>query len=128
MRASLAFHVIFLLGSGDSWCLVRIEADGDHVELLAHIKLHKAHPAGESGEHLAAQHGAVVVDEVQDYWLLTEVVAQSDSLARLITERQVGRNLAVEMLFDADVLKGRRPNVCRRGHNAFVHALSPGGN
>ncbi len=58
----------------------------------------------ESGESFSAEHGAVVVDEIQDERLLAEVVAEFDGAARVVDEGEIGRDLSVEMLLDADVL------------------------
>ena len=125
-RTAIALQVVFLLGRGDLGRLLRIEAHRDDIEFVADIKLHHPHRAGEPGESFAAEHGAVVVDEVQDQRLFAEVFAQFDAAPGLVDEREIGRHLPVKMLLDADVLQIRRSDVRRRRHDAFCHCLSPG--
>ena len=124
--AAVATDVVLLLGGGHLGSFARIEAHGDYVEFIADIELYQAHGAGESGQSLAAQHGAVVINQVEDQGLVAEIVAQLHGLAGFVAEGEIGRDLRVEMLLDADVLEPRRARVRRRRHYAVVH-LCPGG-
>ena len=109
--ASIALEIILLLRGGNVWSLLRIETHRDHVEFIAHIKLHHLHGAREPSQGFATEHGAVVVDQVQDQGLLAEVSAQSDRLACVVDKREIGRHLPVEMLLNANVLQIRRTDV-----------------
>src|SRR5258707_5201897 len=124
-RTAVTFHVVLLLGGRYLWRLSWIEADRDYLEFLAHIELHQPHRAAEAGQRLSAQHGAVVVDEVQDQRLLAEIVPQLHRLASLIAEGKIRGHLAVETLLDANVLESRRTHIRGRRHNAFAHPLAP---
>ena len=101
---AVALEIVLLLGGGDLGRLLRIEADGDDFEFVADVELHHLHGAGQAGEGFSAEHGAVVVDEVEDQRLLAEVIAEFDGAAGVVDESEIGRNLGVEMLLDADVL------------------------
>jgi hypothetical protein len=126
-RASVALEVFLLLGGGDRGRFLRVEADRDDVELIADVELHHLHGAAESGEGFAAEHGAVVVDQVQDQRLRSEVVAESDGVAGVVDKGEICGNLSVEMLLNADVLEVWRADVGRRGHDALGHGLSERG-
>src|SRR5579864_44137 len=123
---TVALEVVLLLGGGDGGCFLRIEADRDDIEFVAEVELHHFHGAGQAGENLTAQHGAVVVNQVQDQRLPAEVICEFDGASGFVDEGEIGWNLGVEMLLDADVLQIRRANVGGRGHDAFGHGLSPG--
>ena len=118
--AAVAADVIFLLRCGHLGSLARIEAYGDHVELVADIKLYEAHGAGEAGQSFAAQHGAVVINQIQDERFAAEVITEPYGLSGFVAEGEIGRQLRVEMLLDTDVLKARRPRIRGRGHYAAI--------
>ena len=77
------------------------------------------------GERFSAQHGAFVVHQVEDQGFLAEVIAEFHGAAGIVDEADVGRHLAVEMLFDADVLEIGGANARGRRHDAFRHGLAP---
>ena len=124
--ASVALEIFGFLCGGDFGRFSRIEADGDDVELVADVELDHLHRAAEAGERFSAKHGAVVVDEVEDQRLLAEVVAEFDGAACVVDEGEIGGNLRVEMLLDADVLQIGRTDVGRRRHDALGHRLGQG--
>ena len=108
---AVALEIVLLLCGGDGRRFLRIEADGDDVEFVADIELHHLHGAGQSGERFAAEHGAVVVDEVQDQRLFAEVVAEFDGAAGVVDESEIGRELvrrdAARCRRSADTVGGR---------------------
>ena len=97
---TVAVDVIFLLGRRHLGRFARIEAYGDHIEFVTHVELHQTHGAGKAGQSFSTEHGAVVINQVQDERLAAEVVAQLYGLAGVVAEDEVGRNLSVEALFD----------------------------
>src|ERR1700734_1151832 len=100
---SVAFEVVRFLGSCDLRRFLRIEAHRDDIELIADIELDHLHGAGEAGEGFSAKHGAVVINEVEDQGFFAEVVAERHGAASVIDESEIRRNLAIEMLLNADV-------------------------
>ncbi len=82
--------------------------------------------SGKAGECFSAQHGAVVVDEIQDQWLLAEVVAEFNGASDIVDEGEIRGNLRIEMLFDADVFEVRRTDAGRGRHDALGHGLGHG--
>src|ERR1700730_4361385 len=105
--------VIFFFCPSHLWRFAGIEAHGNNFEFLAEIELDHLHGAGQPGENLATKHGAVVVREVKDQWLVAEVFSQSDGRAGFIAKGEVGGELSVAMLLDADVLQTRRADSGR---------------
>jgi hypothetical protein len=76
--------------------------------------------AGKTVENLRAEHRALVVDEREHDGPRTEKLPECDRLAGRVVERQIERNLAVELLVDADFpqrrnLLGRRLSGRRHG-------------
>src|SRR5262245_27143837 len=90
-----------------------IEADCDDIEFLTNIELKHAQSAFQTGEFFSTQHRAVEVNEVQDQWLLTEVFAQPDLTAEIISKHEVCGHLLVKILLNTDVLQSRRAQVGR---------------
>src|SRR5215471_11394973 len=107
------------------WRFARIEADREHVEILADIKFHRLQSAGQAAQDLAAQHRAFVINQVQDDRMLAEVIAQANRLSRLIAEREVPRNLFIQVLLDADMFQTGRAYVRGWRFDAGTHALRP---
>ena len=120
-RPLVAGHVGLLLRRGEDRPLLRVEADGQDLELLP----------GHEGEHLErprqavqaerAEHRAVVVDEAQDDGLLPEVVAELHVLPRLVLEGEVQGDRVAQLLVEPDLLEdaGRRRHR-RRRHRAHL--------
>ena len=110
---AVALEIVLLLGGGDVGRFLRIEAYGEDVEFVADIKLHHLHGAGEPGQSFSAEHGAVVVDQVQDQRLLAEVVAEFDGAAGVVDEGEIGRELGrrdvARCRRSADTAGGRWP-------------------
>ena len=102
--AAVATDVVLLLSSGHLGSLARIETHGDQLEFVAYVELHQAHGAGESGQSLAAKHGAVVIYQVEDQGLAAVVIPQLHDFAGVLAEGELGRHLRVQVLLDADVL------------------------
>src|ERR1700730_4702243 len=125
LPTAVAVDVIFFLGRSHLRRFAGIEAHGNNFEFLAEIELDHLHGAGQSGENLATKHGAVVVREVKDQWLVAEVVSQSDGRPGFIAEGEFGGKLSVAMLLDADVLQTRRADSGRGGEESPVPAPSP---
>src|SRR5208282_5105583 len=118
---------LLFLFRGDLGSIFGIEADGDDFEFLAYIELQNAQSAFQAGQLFAAQHGAAVVDEIEDQRLLAEVIAQFHLTAQIVSENEVGRNLLVQVLLNAYVLQSWRTHVGRRRHNVVALALALGG-
>src|SRR5579862_8756418 len=102
----------------------RIEAHGEDIEFSADVELQDAQRAFETAQHFAAEHWALVVNQVEDHRLLAEIVTQLNRLSGFIAEREVAGNGLVQMLLDTDVLQARRTHVRRRGDGALGHALA----
>ena len=67
--------------------LLRIEAHGDDVELLADAELQHAQRARQAVQHLRAEHRALVVHERQDHRPLAEELAEPHVTAGFVLER-----------------------------------------
>src|SRR5581483_4472093 len=122
--APITFQVLGFALRGIPRRLTRIEADGEDVEIPPDIELHPFHSTSEPGQHFAAEHWALVINRVQDQRLRTEVVAQLYRVATLIAKGELGRDLLIKMLLDADILQAGRAHIGRWIHNSPAHALS----
>src|SRR5678815_524885 len=97
--------VSILLGGSQRCCLVRIETDSHHVKLLPGLKIHNLERGYHSVEHLITKHRALVIDERQHHGGFSEVVTQLYLRAILVFEHEIKRELFVEFLINAYVLK-----------------------
>src|ERR1039458_6397097 len=59
---------------------------GGSYKKVFHIELHQPHGAGEPGQSLTAQHGAVVINQVENQGLVAEIVSQLHGLASIVAE------------------------------------------
>ena len=100
---SVSLQEFRLLGGCHRRSFARIEADGKDVELVADIELQHSQRALQSAEDFSTEHGALVVDEVQDHWLFAKVICQTNLLAVFVVESEFGRDLFIQVLFDADI-------------------------
>src|SRR5262249_51134209 len=128
---TIALNVALFLAGGDLRRLLRIDADGDDVELFADGEVHLL----EGGDHRLglqdAGAGGFIEDHVQDDRLLPEKIAEADGLAVVIREGGVQRDLRVQFLVYADrrgvrrgVRRGRDLRACgdsRRRHQPDGH-------
>src|SRR5262249_1053274 len=62
-----------LLGGGHLRRFARVDAHVHNVKFLAHIEFQDAERAGQSSQHFAAQHRTLVVAEIENDWLLSEI-------------------------------------------------------
>src|ERR1700730_13672109 len=70
-------------------------------------------------QEFAAQHGALVIPQIEDYGTpVTEVVVEFDRAAEFIGEFEIPGNFCGEMLLDADKLESGGALICRRTHDA----------
>src|SRR4029077_19481036 len=76
-------------------------------------------------QHLTAKHRALVVDQVQNHWPLTEIITQTNRLAAFIAEYKTGRNLLIQPLLDSDILESRWAHIRRWRHDPPGHSLTP---
>ena len=106
--APVALEVDGLLRRRRGRRVVRVEADGDDLEILARIQRHHAERARQAVDHLRAQHRAVVVREHHHHRLAAEVVAETHGRARLVAERRVERHALVDVLIEADLAQRLR--------------------
>src|SRR5438876_8020833 len=63
---SISLQEFCLLGGCHCRSFAWIEADGEDVELVAYIEFEHSESAFQSAEDFSTEHGALVVDEVQD--------------------------------------------------------------
>ncbi len=107
LRMVVAAEKVLLSLGGHRRRLAGIEAHEDDVELLAGSERHAFERPDQPVQHLRAEHRALVIHEREQHRPLAEVLAERDLLARLVGERQVERDLLVQLLIDADVLEHR---------------------
>src|SRR5947209_3956497 len=88
-----------------------IEAHRDDLKLLPHIELQHAERTFETAKDFSAQHRALVIDQIQDDRLLAEVIPQANCFAGFVAEREIERNLLIQMLLDANVFQTWWPYV-----------------
>ena len=116
--------------------VARIEADEDHVEVLARGEREHLRRARDAVHHLRAEHRAAVIDERQDDRpLAAEVVRERHVAAVFILELRVERQRRVEVLLERDVLelrqlRGRKRSrlhhfVARLGEPRFGLGIRP---
>src|ERR1700693_1282881 len=71
---SISLQEFYFLCRSHRWGLAGIEADGKDVELVADIEFEHAQSALQAAEDFSAEHGALVIDEVQDHRLFSEII------------------------------------------------------
>ncbi len=120
--AAVPPHVVRLLRAGELRRIARIEAHRDDVEVLPDRKVQRAQRARQPVEHLGAEHRALEVVQRQDHRPAAEVVAELHGAAGLVLERQVQRNLRVQLLIEADFLQ--QLGHPRRRRHARADALA----
>ena len=103
VRALVALQVRRLLRRRELRGLLRIEAHGDDVELLANAEFEHAERARQAVQHLRAEHRALVIHEREDHRPLAEEVAEPHVAAGFILEWQFERHLRVQLLVEADL-------------------------
>ena len=105
LLAAVLGDEVHLLGVGQPGLLLRVEADGDDVELApaghggGHVPAGVEHP----GQHLATEHRAPVVGEDQDGRLAVDARPERRVVAVLVGKGQVQRDLVPELLVEPDV-------------------------
>jgi len=57
---------------------------------------------GQAVQNHVAQHGALVIDQGEHNWLLSKILTETNSLAGLVVEHELQRDLSIEILIDAD--------------------------
>ena len=89
----------------------RIEADRDHIVILARRERQDFGRPHHAIQDLRAQHRAVVIDQRQHHGTLAEVLAQLHRIAVFVPERRVERQLRIQPLLDghAREREGRSP-------------------
>ena len=102
-----ALHVGRLLGRRQPRGLPGVEADRQHVELLARIEGEHPQRAHQVGQHLRAQHRALEVDQREHERPLAVIVAKMDGVAVVVLEGEIRRHLRVQLLVEADVAQQR---------------------
>src|SRR5258705_8299204 len=98
-------HISILLGGSQGCRFARIETDGHHLKLLPGLEIHDPERGHHPIEHLITKHRALVIDQRQHHWLLSEVVAEFHACTILVFEHEIERKLFVEFLIDAYILK-----------------------
>src|SRR5260370_35966757 len=101
------------LGGGRHRRVTGSDAHGDHIEFPTGGKLYRHQRTGEPREHLAAQHGASVVDERQHNGLAAEGWAQGDSVAGFVAECGIKRKLLVQTLVKTEVAQHLSTSILR---------------
>ena len=119
-RMAVALEVFAFLGRGQISALAGIDADHDHVEVLAGNEVDHLQGAGEAVHLLGAEHGAAVVDQGQNRRPLAEVAAQGDLPAGIVSEGEAERQLLVEALGNADPVEERGRLVVDGAHLLFA--------
>src|SRR5271169_2885935 len=116
-------HGRFFFLGGHVRTLARIEADENDLVVAAGIEGEHTQGADDALLGLVAEHGATVVHEREEYWLLREILAEHDIAASLIAERKIERQMRVERRFESNVLQHGRYVLCR-GTCTVRHSLS----
>ena len=104
--------------------LARVEAHHDDVELAAGLEVHHRERADQPVEHLRAEHRALVVRERDHDRPLAEVVAEPHLLAGLVDERQIQRQLPIEVLIDVNLAE--EPGFALADRRARARSRRPG--
>ena len=99
-------QVARLLVGGEPEVVFRVDADDDHVEVLAGVERQRLQRAGHAVEHLRAQHRALVVGEGEHHRARAEELAELHVVAVFVAEHQVERQLLPDLLVDADLARG----------------------
>ena len=103
--AAVHAHVHFLFSFGQDVRFRRINADGDHVVLVADVRGQFLQAGFDSVQNLGAEHRAVVIDERENHGLLSEKLAERDGFAVLVAEGEVERNRLVQFLVNAHLFQ-----------------------
>src|SRR5467141_4599346 len=105
--AEMSQRLLFLFGSHFRR-LTRIEADENNFVVSPGIEREHSQHADDALFDLIAKHGAAVIDEGEDHWLLLpEIVAKLNAAASFVTEGEVERHWTVERRLEPDVLQNR---------------------
>ena len=119
VRAAIALHDVPLFFGGHFRGFPRVEAHGEDVKILAEIEGQCLHRTNQPLQQFAAEHGALVVTQVQDHRAsVPEIVGKFDRVAEFVFEFEIAGNFSVEMLFDADKFESDGTLVDRRTHDA----------
>src|SRR5256885_6615093 len=65
-------------------CLTWIETDGKDLKLVADIEFEHAQGALQSAKDFSTEHGALVVDEVEDHRLFVVIICQTNLISVFI--------------------------------------------
>src|SRR5260370_6826678 len=76
--------------------LAGIEADENNFIVAPGIEGQHAQHTDDALLDLVAEHGAAVIDEGEDHWLLPKIIAQLNAAAGFVKEREVQRHRSVE--------------------------------
>src|ERR1700693_6315141 len=87
--------------------LARVKADKDHFVITARRKRQHAQRTYYALLHLVTQHRAAVINKRKDHRLLLEIIAQLYLAAVFVDERQIERDLRVELRIKSDILQLR---------------------
>src|SRR5260370_24575505 len=100
-------RLLFLFG-GHLRSFAGIEADENNFVIAPGIEREHSQHADDALFDLIAKHGAAVIDEGEDHWLLlAEIVAKLNAAASFVTEGDVERHGTVERRLEPYVLQNR---------------------
>src|SRR5690606_13579715 len=109
--AQLLEHALPLCGR-EIGPFLGVDGHGDHLELAARQVVELLDPLDDALEDQAAEHGAFVIDEVeQNRAPLAEVLAQGDPLSLVVRQPHVEREHLAQVLLHRDSLELARHHV-----------------
>src|SRR5580704_4477056 len=89
----------------------RIHAYEDDVVVLARIKGNHFQRSDQRLFHLRAQHRTGEINESENHGLLTKIIAEQNWVPILVIERDIERNLRVELWIEGDIHQSRRQSL-----------------
>jgi hypothetical protein len=114
VRATVALHILSLLGRRQGGGLGRVDTHDDDLEVFARGQVHHLERAHQAIQIFGAQDLALVVDQREDHGFLAEVVSQLDGLASLVAKRSIQRQGLAQPLLDLDGVENVRQTILGR--------------
>ena len=102
---AIAPDISFFLGGGQRGSFARVNADIDHLELVADLPFDVLQAPDHAVQHKRAKHRAAIITQHEDGRLFAKIIAQPDELAAFIAKLQIKGNLRAELLIKTDFLQ-----------------------
>ena len=103
---------------------VGVDAECDHVEILAGAERHRLQATGQPVQKLVTEQRTAIIDRRQDHGPSTEQLGQPQLASRFVAKSEVERELHSQLLVEPDLadhaahgcLRGRRRGVSTQQH------------